>query len=309
MSSIAQVNLYDSGLTASSLNNVVKNAGRLFRNADLTHMVNPNAATPLSSALADAMMLGITQGGNGLSFETEMREIEFDGKRGKVKDATEMLSGMPSLSTTLKEFSIQNLSLAFPSTITQPMGNGFTRLTIEPRIDYHDNFVWVGTHGARDQPIVVVVKNAMNTANVSASFQDKNDATLAMTLEGSYGADGLIPLEIYMATQSIFTGILSSQTVTLVAAASQPSTADVTFTPAAVNGFEDDIELTLTAPNGITMASDPITIEAPYSGQDLTINSVEGLTAGTYGATLVATVAKKNITQVFPFSVVVPAPA
>lgn len=306
---LCKTSVFDSGLNAETFSHLIKNSGRFYRNADLSKLDDPNEPNPVQAALENAQLLGITSGGTSFGFEPEYNETEFDGKRGKTVGGTEMLSAVPSLSTTIKEINRRNLGLAFPSVQTTAIGNGYTRLTMDKCITYHDNFVWVGTHGDRDKPIIFVVKNAMNVESVNIQFQDKAQAGLSLKFEGSYTEDGEIPAAIYMADESIFTGLIDG-TLSLTKTTGSPSTADAVWTPAAVNGFDKPIALTIDAPTGITLAATPVVASASngvYAPQTLTINAVETMPAGDYTVTVLANVASENIQQTYPITVTIPA--
>lgn len=299
---LCEVNTYDSGLRDSSFSNDLRNSGRVYKGIDLAPLLDGTVEKPLSEALAEARHLGVTDGGSSISYEPEYREINWDGKRGSTVGGTEVVASNVTLGVNLKEFDLENLSYAFPQTQVNTPGNGYTELLIKECITYHSNFAWIGTHGNRKLPFIAVVLNAMNSSPVTANFQDRAEATLAMSLKGNYTAGvNDVPMKLFLADENVFTGILSATDVTL---ASNAGTVDLTI--GAINSFDDDIKVSLAGQDGITIANEPVTISAPYTGPTSLAINADGVAAGSYQTYVVATVAARNLTQTFPLTVIIP---
>lgn len=300
---LCEVNVYDSGLRESSFKNDLRNSGRVYKGIDLAPLLDGSVERPLSEALLEARHLGVTDGGSSISYEPEYREINWDGKRGSTVGGSEVVASNVTLGTNLKEWDLENLSYAFPQTQVKTPGNGYTELLIKECITYHSNFAWIGTHGSRRLPFIAVVLNAMNSAPVSASFQDRAEATLALTLKGNYSAGvNDVPMKLFLADENVFTGILSATDLTLAS-----NTGNVDLTIGSINDFDDDVKVTLAGQDGIAIGDGTeVTISAPYTGATtLTVNAT-GVAAGSYKTYVIATVAARNLTQTFPLTVIVP---
>ena len=65
--------------------------------------------------------------------------------------------------------------------------------------DYIDNVTFVGTLSGSNEPIIIQVYNAINTTGLTLQTQSKNEAVIAMELEGHYDASKLDnpPFAIY----------------------------------------------------------------------------------------------------------------
>ena len=126
--------------------------------------------------------LGMTRGGNEFVTDAEQRQIEFDGSRLRfvgdfVKDTVH-----PRISTSLIEFSEENIRRIIPSSITEV--NGF-RTSITERIrvdagDYMKSLSWVRNRSDGSIQIITLF-NALNTESVTIPGDDKNEAAMAVS--------------------------------------------------------------------------------------------------------------------------------
>ena len=68
--------------------------------------------------------------------------------------------------------------------------------------DYLDNLTWVGRLSGSDDPVIIVVKNALGTNGLTISFADKSEGLIPVTVTGHYALDDLEtpPFEIYYPT-------------------------------------------------------------------------------------------------------------
>ena len=125
-------------------------------------------------------LLGVTRGGGTFNVGREMRDPDIDGLRYKFKGGTFVDSADPYLSTTLVETTPENFALALGGTATTS-GNITTVKMNTALTDsaYMDNLCWAGD--LSDGRVVLInLKNALNTADITFTFQDKSEGALAV---------------------------------------------------------------------------------------------------------------------------------
>lgn len=79
---------------------------------------------------------------------------------------------------------------------------GYEKITAKQVIelnDYIDNVTWIGTVSGSDLPVIIVVKNTLNTGGLQMKTEDKNESVLSMQFYGHYEQGELDepPFEIY----------------------------------------------------------------------------------------------------------------
>lgn len=158
------------------------NAGMFIKNFDYSEI---DDATELKTAIAAAIaagtdLLGATRGGGTFSVSREMRNPEIDGMRYRFKGGNFVDSTDPYLSTTLVECTPENFALALGATATTSGKKTTVKMNtaIEPD-EYLTNLCWVGDL-ADGQLVMIVLYNALNTADFTFTFVDKGEGTLAV---------------------------------------------------------------------------------------------------------------------------------
>lgn len=156
-------------------------------------------------------LLGATTGGNSLSITNEYREIEVDGTFSRYKGQKVLMSANASLTTNVKEFTAENVRKAINGVIRQPESNeaptdyqvveGKSKLEDE---DYLENIAYVGRISGTDEPIIVILDNALCTSGLESSFADDGEAVIPMTFEAHADADQVadrsLPARIFFPT-------------------------------------------------------------------------------------------------------------
>ena len=132
--------------------------------------------------LGSAKKVGATSGGGSFVVETEMRNLfeDLDGARGNYKDGNVIDSYNITLSVTVKEMTVQNIKMALGAADTQT-GQGSSqkydvtksRMTIKPE-DYMSNVCWLGTINGSSEPMIIELKNVMNSNGLNFTFEDKD---------------------------------------------------------------------------------------------------------------------------------------
>ena len=156
------------------------NAGMTLVNFDLSLY---DDAAELKAALAEAIqtntgLLGATRGGGTFTITRSIRQVEADGTRYRFVGSEIVDSIDAYLSETLIEIT--------PAHLKQVLGNADVvedglKTTIKLRTafeddDYLQNVVWVGD--TSEGFVCIDLKNALNTADFTFTFADKNEGTV-----------------------------------------------------------------------------------------------------------------------------------
>lgn len=157
------------------------NAGIFIKNFTYTSITNASALkTAIASAITTGTnILGATRGGGSFTVTREMRTPEVDGKRYGFKGDTFIDSVEAQLSTTLIEITPENLVNALGSADAVTSGSK-TTITLSTALDTNDylsNLCWIGDL-ADGSYVLICLKNAINTADLTLTFSDKGEGTL-----------------------------------------------------------------------------------------------------------------------------------
>lgn len=141
-------------------------------------------ATALKAAIKTALsdptkILGVTRGGGTFTVTRESRTPEVDGMRYPFKGSDFIDSTDAYLSGTLLEVTPDNFDRLL-GTGDVEKNSTKTTVTMHTAIgadDYIDNLVWVGDL-ADGSLVMIVLKNAINTADFVLTFTDKNEGTM-----------------------------------------------------------------------------------------------------------------------------------
>lgn len=168
-------------LRAETFQNLQLNAGIFLKNFDYSSISNAGALkTAIASAVQDgSKLLGATRGGGSFTVTREMRQPDVDGRRYGFVGDTFVDSVEAQLSTTLIEITPSNIVSAFANANATTSGQK-TTITFDTAIgteDYLTNICWIGDL-ADGRYVLICLKNAINTADLSLTFTDKGEGTL-----------------------------------------------------------------------------------------------------------------------------------
>lgn len=168
-------------LRAETFQNLQLNAGIFLKDFDYSSISNAGALkTAIASAVQDgSKLLGATRGGGSFTVTREMRQPEVDGRRYGFKGDTFVDDVEAQLSTTLIEITPDNITTAFANANATTSGQK-TTITFDTAIntdDYLTNICWIGDL-ADGRYVLICLKNAINTADLSLTFTDKGEGTL-----------------------------------------------------------------------------------------------------------------------------------
>lgn len=173
-------------LRSETFENLQLNAGIFLKNFALTGTGAPTDATTLKTAIASAItagtnILGATRGGGTFVVTRDIREPEIDGRRYPFKGGKFVDSADARLSATLVEVTPENVKDALGSaSLTTTQKKTVIKLnTAIATTDYLTNIVWIGDL-ADGRLVCIVLYNALNTADFTLTFADKNEGTLAV---------------------------------------------------------------------------------------------------------------------------------
>ena len=182
-----------SPIRSETFQNLQLNAGIFIKNlvydsitdaAALKTLIT-NIVTGASAAEGKGTMLGATRGGGTFVVTREIREPDVDGRRYPFKGGKFVDSADARLTTTLIEVTPDALVLALGNgEANTPSGSKVTTIKMHTAIestDYITNICWVGDI-ADGRMVLILLENALNTADLSLTFTDKNEGTLPVEL-------------------------------------------------------------------------------------------------------------------------------
>lgn len=182
------------GYTDQSPLHYLLDAGAIYKNLTYT------AAT----GEFDGELLGATSGGNEFALAQETRVIAVDGLKGQGKGNVVIDSETPKLTVNLKELTAKNLSLAIAGSKIDETDANYDIITTKGKIeltDYLQNIAFVGRLSGSDDPVVIVIENAISLEGLTLKTQDKAEAVVPVVFTGHYDennvTEGAAPFKIY----------------------------------------------------------------------------------------------------------------
>ena len=155
--------------------------------------------------------MGATSGGNKLTITREFREVEVDGVKSRAKGLKILRSQNADLEINVKELTAENIARALGATITQGDGTnapaGYKIITSGGAVkltDYLKNIAVVGTVSGTNDPIIVILDNALCTSGLELELKDDDEAVVPMKFE-AHADEGQVenltlPARIYYPT-------------------------------------------------------------------------------------------------------------
>lgn len=175
-----------SALREAAFDNLQLNVGLFLKNFDYSDIADGSALrTAVLAEIADGSnLLGVTNGGGTFTVSREMRNPQIDGLRYRYKGGTFVDSADPYLATTLKETTPQNFADGIGGVATVSGKKTTVKMpTAIPNSAYLANLCWVGE--LNDGRLVLIcLYNALNTADFTFTFQDKNEGSFGVEFHG-----------------------------------------------------------------------------------------------------------------------------
>ena len=189
-----------SAFTKNTAKNMQLDAGLLVKG--LTDILNFNGT------IADEKKLGATSGGASFSATPEMRNIfeGIDGAKGNYKDGNVIDNWEITLTATVKEMTAKNLQLAMATADIKSDDDKFDVLTPRMEVkstDYIDNICWLGTMNGSSEPMIIELKNVLNTNGISFTAEDQGSGSVELELKAHFDLSkpNEVPFNIYFPKQ------------------------------------------------------------------------------------------------------------
>ena len=189
-----------SAFTKNTAKNMQLDAGLLVKR--LTNILN------FDGNILDEQKLGATSGGASFSATPEMRNIfeGIDGAKGNYKDGNVIDNWEITLTATVKEMTAKNLQLAMATADIKSDDDKFDVLTPRMEVkstDYIDNICWLGTMNGSTEPMIIELKNVMNTNGISFTAEDKGSGSVELELKAHFDLSkpDEVPFNIYFPKQ------------------------------------------------------------------------------------------------------------
>lgn len=193
-----------SGITSSTVNNIISSAGIVYFNIDLSDL----DAGDTADALTAGTILGATKGGNTFNPGRTMRHIEADGLLGPTKGFQRRTEVAPVLSVNGLEISAKNIIKAMAGATgvdTTGTTNKWQKITgdeVKPA-SYIGNVALVtynqNSSGAIAPIAIFVIKNALALDAPNFGTQDNDEMVLNIDFAGHFDPEspGVEPWVIY----------------------------------------------------------------------------------------------------------------
>lgn len=175
-----------SGYTEKTPENLLLDAGAFFKDFDVE-------ADTFDTAVKAGKLVGATKGGGEFSAVPAIRNVEVDGVKGRAKGLELLDAWDVYLKANVLEVTEETLKNALCSSVVDAATNEkYTIIKGKNAIelaDYIDNVTWVGTISGSNEPVIIQVKNALNTEGLKLTVADKNEGVVPMTFYGHYADD------------------------------------------------------------------------------------------------------------------------
>lgn len=186
------------GITQETAKSFVINAGAIY--TDLTFTEGTGW---------EGNRLGATAGGNAIVITNDIREIEIDGAFSKYVGQKVLTASNATLTTNVKEVTSNVIKMAILGKVTATSGvdepTAYDLIEGKGKIeasDYLTNIGLVGEISGTNEPVIIILDNALCTSGLNITTGDNAEAVVAMTFEAHADADQLedrtLPARIYM---------------------------------------------------------------------------------------------------------------
>jgi len=172
--------LQKTGYTKSTPLHYVVDAGAIYQNLKY----NPEKDE------WEGELLGATHEGNTITIEQEYRTIEIDGVFVDAVGQKVLQTSKASLEINVKEITAENIRMAINGSIREAETNeapeGYKVVEGKGKLentDYIPNLGLVGTMTGTDEPIIVLLDNALCTSGLEGETQDDDELVITMTFE------------------------------------------------------------------------------------------------------------------------------
>lgn len=153
-------------------------------------------------------LLGATHDGNKITIEQEYRKIEIDGVFVDAVGQKVLQTSKAMLEVNVKEITAENLRLAINGTVREAgedeAPEGYQVIEGKGKLentDYIKNLGLVGTLTGSEQPIIIILDNALCTSGLEGETKDDDELVITMEFEAHADAENVsdrkLPARIY----------------------------------------------------------------------------------------------------------------
>ncbi|MCH3962691.1 MAG: hypothetical protein LKE46_00215 [Clostridium sp.] len=251
------------GFTPSTPNHLLLDAGAVYKNY----------------GLPDEELLGATSGGNEFKIAPKLRQPKIDGLKSSYAKGMELITEVEvTLKTNMLEVTKDILVMALLGKVDESSNDDYYVITGKATIsidDYINNVALVARLSGSSTPVVIILKNALNTDGLDLKTEDDKDNTLPVTFTGHvdpYRPDDL-PYEVHFPKVTDVFGLASA--VVQDGKVILSFTSDVAET-VPLSGFVATVAGEADVISSVVRGEDAKTIEltlttAPTAGQAVTV--------------------------------------
>lgn len=133
--------------------------------------------------LVNEKLISATSGGNEFNANVKTRDVKADGVKGVQKNLRFITDSEITLKTNLLEFTAETLKMALMGEI-DATGVDYDVITGKTYIadaDYLENIALVGKISGSSKPVIIILKNVLNTDGLKFKTEDDKDLVLPVT--------------------------------------------------------------------------------------------------------------------------------
>jgi len=178
--------LQTTGYSKQTPNHYVVDAGAIYKNLEFDKETQE----------WKGQLLGATSDGNKFIVEQEYRDIEVDGVHVDAVGQKVLQSSTAKLEVNMKEITAENIRLSINGTQREAeegeAPEGYTVVEGKERLeskDYIKNLALVGTITGSNQPIIIILYNALCISGMEFETQDDDEAVIPMEFQAHANAE------------------------------------------------------------------------------------------------------------------------
>ena len=176
-----------SGISADTPDRLVLDAGEVYFNISVSDL----ESTDIATALAAGTLVGATRGGSSFTPGRTLRDIPADGKMGPVKGLIRRQNVAPVLTVNLLEITPDSLTKAIAGATGADTGattDDYQKITGGPILasSYITNVALLATYSGTDNPVIVLVENAIVMDAPTLGTVDEDEVVLAASFAGTF---------------------------------------------------------------------------------------------------------------------------
>lgn len=183
------------GLSTNTPKRLLLDSGVFLRGAFRTK------AAVLAAMQNEETNLGATNGGGSFTATPNYRQAAVDGGITNIKDLITIDDWAITMVANVKAITVKNLELALGAAdIDTTTNEGYS--TIKGKTDFevedYGSITWAGRLKGNDEPVIIIIQNAISLNGITLTVADKDEATIPITLTACYDLADLdaVPFEI-----------------------------------------------------------------------------------------------------------------